>query len=82
MVKPKPACEGPTFEEAVDVRFRDNAGLNWFRPARVLGMLNLEHYATFEDLNHAEPPVLYDLSGVKDWADSRWPRNIENKPRL
>ncbi|WP_139004012.1 hypothetical protein [Arthrobacter crystallopoietes] len=72
-VKPKPKKEGLTVEEAVDVRFRDNTGRTWYRPARVPGMLRLEHDATFSHLQNAEPPVLYRAPGLKEWVESRWP---------
>lgn len=41
-VRPRPKEEGLTIEEAVDVRFRDNAGRNWYRPAHAPGTLQLE----------------------------------------
>lgn len=40
-VKPKPENQGLTMEEAVDVRFRDNAGRSWHRPAHLPGTLQL-----------------------------------------
>lgn len=71
-VRPKREEDGLTLEEPVDVRFRDNAGRNWYRPARVPGKLILEADSTFEDLENAEAPLLYRLPKLKALVENRW----------
>lgn len=63
----QPKTEGLTIEEAVDIRFRDNAGRSWYRPARVPGMLKLESDSTFESLDTAQPPKLPLWARVWGW---------------
>lgn len=61
-VKPKPDDEGLTIEEAVTVRFRDNAGRSWCRPAHAPGQLQLEQNDSFTHLENAEPSLLRSAS--------------------
>lgn len=53
-VQPKPKDQGLTMEEAVDVRFRDNSGRSWYRPAHLPGTLHLEQEDSSAVLQMAE----------------------------
>jgi hypothetical protein len=72
--RPKPKSEGETLEEAVTVRFRDNAGRTWCRPGHVPGFLDLEQDTTFAELEGAEAPVYYRAQAFKTWVEGRWPK--------